>query len=45
MKILFLTTKKPSAQGDYLELTLVNGLRKVLGNGFVDYPKKKIMNG
>jgi len=45
MKILFLTTKKPSAQGDYLELTLVNGLRKVLGDDFVDYPKKRIMYG
>ena len=33
----------PNHQGDYLEITLINGLRKLLGNNFVDYPRKKIM--
>lgn len=45
MKILFLTTRKPTAQGDYLELTLVHGLRSLMGNDFVEYPKKKILYG
>ena len=28
MKILFITTKNKNFQGDYLELTILNGLRK-----------------
>ena len=40
MKILFITTMNPNHQGDYLEITLINGLRKLLGNNFVDYPRK-----
>jgi hypothetical protein len=43
MKILFITTKNPSSQGDYLEMSLLHGLRKVLGDNCVDYPRKKIM--
>ena len=43
MKILFLTTRNPNAQGDYLELTLVHGFRSLLGNNFVEFPKKKIL--
>lgn len=45
MKTLFLTTRRPDAQGDYLELTLVHGLRELLGNDFVEFPKKKILYG
>lgn len=45
MKVLFLTTRKPTAQGDYLELTLVHGFRALLGDDFVEYPKKKILYG
>lgn len=45
MKVLFLTTRNPKAQGDYLELTLVHGLRSLLGSDFVEYPKKKILYG
>ena len=45
MKTLFLTTRRPDAQGDYLELTLVHGLRKLLGDDFVEFPKKKILYG
>ena len=43
MKILFVTTKSPSCQGDLLELSILNGLRSVLGSNCIDYPKKKIM--
>lgn len=43
MKILFVTTRNPNKQGDYLELSILHGLRKVLGENCVDYPKKKIM--
>lgn len=45
MKILFLTTKNPEKQGDYYELSLVTGLRNILGDNFVEYPKKKILYG
>jgi hypothetical protein len=45
MKLLFITTINPKKQGDYLELSLVYGLRKILGNNFVEYPKKKILYG
>ena len=43
MKILFISTINKRSQGDYLELTIINGLRKILGDSFVEYPKKKIM--
>lgn len=45
MKILFVTTKNPEKQGDYYELSLITGLRKILGDDFVEYPKKKILYG
>ena len=43
MRILFITTKNPTKQGDLLEVSLLHGLRKVLGDDCVDYPRKKIM--
>ena len=43
MKILFITTANPNAQGDLLEMTILRGLREIMGEGLVDYPKKKIM--
>ena len=43
MKILFVTTAAPDKQGDLLEVSLLHGLRTVLGDDLVDYPKKKIM--
>lgn len=43
MRILFITTKNPTKQGDLLEISLLHGLRAILGNDCVDYPKKKIM--
>lgn len=45
MRILFITTKRPDRQADYLENTLINGFRKLLGEDFVDYPRKKVMYG
>jgi hypothetical protein len=45
MKILFLATRKPDKQGDYMELTLIHGFRELMGNDFVEYPKKKILYG
>ncbi len=45
MKVLFLCTRNPNTQGDYLELTLVHGLRNLLGEDFVEFPKKKILYG
>ena len=43
MKILFITTQNPTKQGDLLEISLLHGLRNLLGNDCVDYPRKKIM--
>lgn len=43
MRILFITTQNPEKQGDLLEVSLLHGLRTVLGDDCVDYPRKKIM--
>jgi hypothetical protein len=43
MKILFIPIIDPKSQGDYLEMAILHGLRKLLGENFVDYPRKKIM--
>jgi len=43
MRILFVTTAAPDKQGDLLEVSLLHGLRTVLGDDLIDYPKKKIM--
>jgi len=45
VKILFIATTNPEKQGDYLELSLIHGLRSILGEDFVEYPKKKILYG
>lgn len=45
MKILFIGTQNPKAQGDYGELSIIHGMRSVLGSDFVEYPKKKILYG
>ena len=45
MKILFLTSKKPEYQAEYLELTILNGMRKLIGENFVDYPRKNVAYG
>lgn len=50
MKILYITTDENKnlhaadrAQGDYIENTILLGLRKILGKNCVDYPRKKIL--
>lgn len=43
MKILFIPTINPGPQGDLLEMTILRGLREVMGQDCVDYPRKKIM--
>lgn len=50
MKILFITTDENKnlhapdrAQGDYIENTILIGLRKLLGKNCVDYPRKRIL--
>jgi hypothetical protein len=45
MKILFITTRDPQLQGDYLEVSMLYGLRAIFGNGIVDYPRKKVLYG
>ena len=42
MRILFLTITTPKYQGDYMELTILNGLRKLVGDKCVDLPRKKV---
>jgi hypothetical protein len=43
MRLLFVPTTKVSAQNDYLEVSILHGLREIMGNQCVDYPRKKIM--
>ncbi len=45
MKILYITTPDPRNQGDYQEVMILDGLRSILGDSCVDYPKKKVMYG
>ena len=40
MKVLFVTIKGSNQQGDYLELTILNGLKKILGDNLVIFPEK-----
>lgn len=43
MKILFVTTSNPRCQGDLLEVSILHGLRSLLGENCIDFPKKKIL--
>lgn len=43
MKILYITTKDPNSQGDFQEVTMLHGLRTLLGESCIDLPKKKVM--
>ena len=45
MRILFIPTVNPDKQGDLLEVSLLHGLRSVLGENLIDYPRKKIIFG
>jgi hypothetical protein len=43
MKLLYITTIDPKSQGDYQEVMILHGLRTILGDNCIDYPKKKVM--
>lgn len=43
LKILYITTANPRAQGDFLEVSIFHGLRTIMGDDCVDYPRKKVM--
>ena len=43
MKILFIPTVNPNLQGDILEVSILHGLRTVMGPNCIDYPRKKVM--
>ena len=45
MKIVYMTTEDPNSQGDYQEVSMLHGLREVLGDDCIDFPRKKIMYG
>ena len=43
MRVLFVPTIDPKSQGDLLEVSILHGLREVLGENCVDFPRKKVM--
>ena len=45
MKVLYVTIKDPSKQGDFQEVMCLRALRYILGDNCIDYPRKKILYG
>lgn len=45
MRIIYITTGDPKAQGDYQENVILHGLRHILRDDLIDYPRKKTMYG
>lgn len=45
MKIFYIITEDPALQGDYQEVSMLIGLRAILGAGAIDLPHKKVMYG
>lgn len=45
MKILYVTTSNPRSQGDFQENIILHGLRSIIGDNVIDFPRKKIMYG
>jgi hypothetical protein len=45
MKILYVNIKSKDKQGDLAEIITLRGLRNILGDNCIDYPKKKILYG
>ena len=43
MRLLFVPTINPDCQNDLLEVSILHGLRSILGKDCVDYPRKKIL--
>mgnify|MGYP003109594557 CR=1 FL=1 len=45
MKVLYVTIKDPTKQGDFQEVMCLRALRSALGDNCIDYPRKKILYG
>jgi len=45
VKLLYVTIKDKTKQGDYLEVISLRALRSVLGDNCIDYPRKNILYG
>jgi len=45
MKIFYVTTQHPGLQGDLQEVSMLIGLRQILGDDVIDVPRKKVMYG
>ena len=45
MKIIYVTNTKKDSQCDYQEVSMLYGLREVMGDDCIDFPRKKIMYG
>lgn len=45
MRIVYITNSDKNSQCDFQEVSTLHGLREVLGNDCIDYPRKKIMYG
>jgi len=43
MKIAFITTRDTGPQGDLLEVSILHGLRTLMGSSCIDFPRKKVM--
>lgn len=45
MKIFYVTTQNPALQGDLQEVSMLTGLREVMGEDVIDVPRKSVMYG
>lgn len=45
MRIFYFTTPDPKLQGDIQENVILIGLRELLGENVIDYPRKKVLYG
>lgn len=43
MKLAFITTRDKGPQGDLLEVSILHGLRHIMGSSCIDFPRKKVM--
>jgi len=44
-KIFYFTTRDPKLQGDFLEVSMLIGLRNVFGDSVIDVPRKNVIYG
>jgi len=45
MRIFYVTTQHPGLQGDLQEVSMLIGLRQIMGADVIDVPRKKVMYG